>query len=145
MHTKFFKSQFLMMIFRGSPRPGSIRSSHLLRTLLELNVDIVTVVHNTRGCVWNRRPTEREESLKLRLGGNIESNAWYWRQVRSNLLPGCLWLLWLSTYTVIPELPIIISIKEEVSSDTIRGQSERRKNIPALHFTCSGNSFKGKW
>jgi len=49
-HPKLSKAQFLMMIFRESSRPGRIRSSHLVPTLLKLDVE------GTRGQIFAASP-----------------------------------------------------------------------------------------
>jgi len=61
---------------------------------------MVTVGHNARVFVYNRRPTEREETAKRRSEGDMQPDAWYWRRARSNPPPGCLWRLWLSASTL---------------------------------------------
>ena len=57
---------------------------------------LVTVGHNARAFVSNRRPTEQEETVKQRSEGDMQRDAWYWGQARSNPPPECLWRLWRS-------------------------------------------------
>jgi len=61
---------------------------------------MVTVGHNARVFVWNRRPTEREETAKRRQEGDMWRDVWSWCQARSNPPPGCLWWLWRSASTL---------------------------------------------
>jgi hypothetical protein len=61
---------------------------------------IVTVGHNARVIVENRRPTEREETVKHRSEGDIQHDALNWRRARSNPPPACLWRLWRSVSTL---------------------------------------------
>jgi len=61
---------------------------------------IVTVGHNARVIVWNRRPTEREETVKQRSQGDIQRDALHRRQARSYPPQGCLWRLWRSASTL---------------------------------------------
>jgi len=61
---------------------------------------LVTVGHNARAFVSNRRPTEQEETVKQRSEGDMQRDAWYWGQARSNPPPECLWRLWRSASTL---------------------------------------------
>jgi len=61
---------------------------------------IVTVGHNARLIIENRRPTEREVTLKQQSEGHIQHDALYWCWARSNPPPGCLWQLWQSASTL---------------------------------------------
>ena len=51
---------------------------------------MVTVGHNTTAFVYNRIPTEREETAKLRSEGDMQRDTSYWRRARTSLPPGCL-------------------------------------------------------
>jgi len=51
---------------------------------------MVTVGHNATVFVCNWILTEQEETAKLQSQGAMQWDAWYWRQVQSNLPPGCL-------------------------------------------------------
>jgi len=61
---------------------------------------MVLVGHNTRGFIYNSRPTEREETVKQWSEGNMQRDVWYWRRAQSNPPLGCLWRLWQSTSTL---------------------------------------------
>ena len=62
---------------------------------------MVTVGHNPKVSVYNRIPTEWEETAKLRLGGDIQCDVSYWRLAGSNFLPPeFLWQLWRSASTL---------------------------------------------
>jgi len=56
----------------------------------EMPCAMVTVGHNAIVFVYNRIPTEREETVKLRLEGDMQHDALYCRRARSNLPLGCL-------------------------------------------------------
>jgi len=60
---------------------------------------MVTVGHNARAFVSNRRPTEQEETVKRRSEGNMQRDAWYRGRARIDPPPGCLWQLWRSAFT----------------------------------------------
>jgi len=51
---------------------------------------MVTVGHNATVFIYNRIPTEREETAQPRSEGNMQCDASYWRRARSSLPPGCL-------------------------------------------------------
>ena len=61
---------------------------------------IVTVGNITRVIIYNRGQTEREETVKQQLAGDIQCDAVYWCRTRSNQPPGCLWQLWQSASTL---------------------------------------------
>ena len=61
---------------------------------------MVTVGHNPRVFVKYRRPTEREETAKLRYEGDMWPDAWSWCCARSHSPPGCLRRLWRSVSTL---------------------------------------------
>ena len=51
---------------------------------------MVTVGHNATVSIYNRIPTEREETAKSRSESDMQGDASYWRRARSSLPPGCL-------------------------------------------------------
>ena len=51
---------------------------------------MATVGHNATVCIYNRIPTERAETAKPRLEGDMHRDALYWRRAQSSLPPGCL-------------------------------------------------------
>jgi hypothetical protein len=61
---------------------------------------VVTIGHNAREFVQNRRPTEREDMVKQQSESNMQHDARYWGQVRCNLSAGCHLRLWRSTSTL---------------------------------------------
>jgi len=61
---------------------------------------MVTVGHNATVFIYNRIPTEREETAEPRSEGDMQRDASYWRRARSSLPPGCLWQLWRSASTL---------------------------------------------
>jgi len=50
---------------------------------------VVTVGLNHTVSIYNRTPTEREETAKSRSEGDMQRDASYWRRARSSLPPGC--------------------------------------------------------
>jgi len=50
---------------------------------------MVTVGQNGTVFIYNRIPTEREETVKPRSEGNMQCDAMYWRRVTGSLPPGC--------------------------------------------------------
>jgi len=62
----------------------------LLMYPMDPNRRIVTVGHNPTVFIYNRIPTEREETEKPRSEGDMQRDASYWRRARSSLPPGCL-------------------------------------------------------
>ena len=56
----------------------------------EMPCAMVTVGHNAMVFVYNRIPTDREETAKLRSEGYMQHDALYWRRAWSKLPPGCL-------------------------------------------------------
>jgi len=61
---------------------------------------MVTVGHNASVFVYNRIMTEQENMANLRLEGDMQRDASYWRWALSSLPPGCLWRLWESASTL---------------------------------------------
>jgi len=55
-----------------------------------------TVGHNATVFVYDRIPTEREDTAKPQSEGDMQRDALCWRRVGSSLPPGCLWRLWRS-------------------------------------------------
>jgi len=55
---------------------------------------MVTIGHNATVCVYNRIPTEWEETAKLRSEGDMLCDQWFWCWAQSILPLGCLWRLW---------------------------------------------------
>jgi len=51
---------------------------------------MVTVGHNAMVFIYNRIPTEREETAEPRSEGDMQRDASYWRQARSSLPQVCL-------------------------------------------------------
>jgi len=51
---------------------------------------MVTVAHNPTVIVYNRIPTERYKTTKLRSEGDMQRDASFWGWARSSLPPGCL-------------------------------------------------------
>jgi len=51
---------------------------------------IITVGHNATVFIYNRIPTEREETEEPRSEGDMQRDASNWRRARSCLPPGCL-------------------------------------------------------
>jgi len=51
---------------------------------------MVTVGHNATVFMYNRIPTEGEETAEPRLEGDIQRDASDWRRARTSLPPGCL-------------------------------------------------------
>jgi len=51
---------------------------------------MLTVGHNATVFIYNRIPTEREETAKARSDRDMQRHASYWRRARSSLPPGCL-------------------------------------------------------
>jgi len=60
---------------------------------------MVNVGDNARVIMYNRRPTEREETVKQQSEGVMQCNALYWYWVQGYLPPWCLWWLWQNAYT----------------------------------------------
>ena len=56
-----------------------------------------TVDHNGGMFVYNRREREREETVTLRLEGDMQREVWYWRQAVSNPPAVCFWRVWQSS------------------------------------------------
>jgi len=50
---------------------------------------MVTVGQNATVFIYNRIPTEREETAKPRSEGDMQRDALYWRRARGSLPPGC--------------------------------------------------------
>jgi len=61
---------------------------------------MVAVGHNATMFLYNRIPTDWEETAKLLSKGGMQCDASYWRRARSSLPPGCLWWLWWSASTL---------------------------------------------
>jgi hypothetical protein len=61
---------------------------------------MVTVGHNARVFVANRRATEREGLAKRESDCNKQLETWYWHRAQSNPPPGYLWWLWRSVSTL---------------------------------------------
>jgi len=61
---------------------------------------MVSVGHNVRVFIWNWRPTQREEMVKLWLEGNMRRDTWSWRRALRIPPPGCLWHLGPSASTL---------------------------------------------
>jgi len=62
--------------------------------------DMVTVHHNARAFVQDRRWTECEETVDLRSVGDMQCDGWYWCWTLISQPPGRLRHLWLSASTL---------------------------------------------
>jgi hypothetical protein len=66
---------------------------------------MISVGHNCRVIIYNRRLTERQAMVKQWSEDNMEWDMLNWRQVQSNPPQGCLWWLWQHVFSPTEQFP----------------------------------------
>jgi len=119
---------------------------------------MVTAGHNSRVLVRNWRPTEQAGTVKMRLEGHIQCDAWYWCRAQSNPPQGCLWLFWRSASTLSqplrPDGNVFywccshLRISHRISARFHQqrdGQIERENQTTEQHLQAFGNYEQDNW